>query len=33
VVTLRGKAQPTHRVVGHGKGARLEIELPAPNGS
>jgi hypothetical protein len=33
VVTLRGKTQPTHRLVGHGKGARLEIELPAPSGS
>jgi hypothetical protein len=32
VVTLRGKAQPSHRVVGSGKGARLEIELPAPTG-
>ncbi len=33
VVTLRGKVQPQHRVVGYGKGARLEIELPAPTGS
>lgn len=33
VVTLRGKAQPTHRVVAHGKGARLEVELPPPSSS
>lgn len=33
VVTLRGDVQPTHRVVSHGKGARLEIELPAPSGA
>jgi hypothetical protein len=33
VVTLRDKVQPRHRVVGHGTGARLEVELPAPTGS
>ena len=33
VVTLRGNVQPNHRVVSHGKGARLEIELPAPAAS
>lgn len=33
VVTLRGKVEPQHRVVAHGKGARLEIELPAPSGA
>jgi hypothetical protein len=29
VVTLRGNASPTHRIVARGKGAALEIELPA----
>lgn len=33
VVTLRDKVEPQHRVVGHGSGARLEIELPAPTRS
>jgi len=33
LVTLRDKVQPTYRVVSHGKGARLEIELPAPSRS
>jgi hypothetical protein len=28
VVTLRGNASPTHRMVARGKGAALEIELP-----
>jgi hypothetical protein len=33
VLTLRDKVEPTHRLVAHGKGARLEIELPAPTKS
>jgi len=28
VVTLRGGATPTHRIVPHGNGAALEIDLP-----
>ena len=31
VVTLREKVSPTHRMVERGKGAVLEIELPAPS--
>jgi hypothetical protein len=30
VVTLRSNVSPTHRMVARGKGAVLEIELPAP---
>lgn len=30
VITLRGKVSPSHRMVARGKGAVLEIELPAP---
>lgn len=29
VVTLRGNVSPTHRMVARGKGAALEVELPA----
>src|SRR5262245_37090831 len=32
VVTLRGNVSPTHRIVARGKGAALEVELPAPSG-
>jgi len=28
VVTLRADVSPTHRMVAHGKGAVLEVELP-----
>lgn len=30
VLTLRGKVSPSHRLVARGKGAALEVELPAP---
>lgn len=30
VITLRGKVSPSHRMVGRGKGAALEVELPPP---
>jgi hypothetical protein len=30
VITLRDKVSPTHRMVARGKGAALEVELPAP---
>ncbi len=30
VITLRGKVSPSHRMVSRGKGAALEVELPAP---
>jgi hypothetical protein len=30
VVTLRGAVSPSHRMVARGKGAVLEVELPAP---
>lgn len=29
VITLRGNVQPTHRITSRGKGAVLEVELPA----
>ena len=28
VITLRGDVTPSHRVVTHGKGAALEVQLP-----
>lgn len=31
VVTLRGQAAPTYRMVARGKGAVLEVELPPPS--
>jgi hypothetical protein len=30
VITLRGKVSPSHRMVARGRGAALEVELPAP---
>jgi hypothetical protein len=30
VITLRGAVSPVHRMVSRGKGAALEVELPAP---
>ena len=30
VITLRGNAKPSHRMVARGKGAALEVDLPAP---
>jgi hypothetical protein len=30
VVTLRGQASPTFRMLAHGDGAALEVELPPP---
>lgn len=30
VITLRSTVMPTHRLVNRGKGAVLEVELPAP---
>jgi hypothetical protein len=30
VITLRDNVTPTHRMVSRGKGAALEVELPAP---
>ena len=32
VVTLRASVTPTYRIVPRGKGAALEVELPAPPG-
>jgi hypothetical protein len=32
VITLRGAVSPSHRMVTRGKGAALEVELPAPTG-
>lgn len=29
VITLRGNVQPTHKITARGKGAVLEVELPA----
>jgi len=31
VITLRGQASPTYRMLARGKGAALEVELPPPS--